>query len=86
MKNKLIILSADAMVTEDLELFSTLPGYQKYLDGGCRINRVESIYPTVTYPCHTTMMTGNYPIAMELPATLFWPLIRNQHPGIVMQT
>lgn len=61
MKNKLIILSADAMVTEDLELFSTLPGYQKYLDGGCRINRVESIYPTVTYPCHTTMMTGNYP-------------------------
>ena len=61
MKNKLIILSADAMVTEDLELFSTLPGYQKYLDGGCRINRVESVYPTVTYPCHTTMMTGNYP-------------------------
>lgn len=61
MNNKLIILSADAMVTEDLELFSTLPGYLKYLDGGCRINRVESIYPTVTYPCHTTMMTGNYP-------------------------
>ena len=47
MKNKLIILSADAMVTEDLELFSTLPGYQKNLYGGCRINRVESNYPTV---------------------------------------
>ena len=61
MKNKLIILSADAMVTEDLSLFTTLPGFQKYLNGGCRINRVASIYPTVTYPCHTTMMTGNYP-------------------------
>lgn len=61
MKNKLIILSADAMVTEDLELFSTLPGYQKYLKNGCMIRKVRSIYPTVTYPCHTTMMTGNYP-------------------------
>lgn len=61
MGKKLIILSADAMVTEDLALFETLPGYQKYLAGGCRINRVRSIYPTVTYPCHTTMMTGNYP-------------------------
>ncbi len=61
MKNKLIILSADAMVTEDLELFSNLPGYQKYLANGCMIRKVRSIYPTVTYPCHTTMMTGNYP-------------------------
>ena len=61
MKNKLIILSADAMITEDLELFSTLPGYQKYLANGCMIQKVKSIYPTVTYPCHTTMMTGNYP-------------------------
>ena len=61
MRNKLIILSADAMVTEDLELFSNLPGYQKYLANGCMIRKVRSIYPTVTYPCHTTMMTGNYP-------------------------
>ena len=61
MRNKLIILSADAMVTEDLELFSSLPGYQKYLANGCMVRKVRSIYPTVTYPCHTTMMTGNYP-------------------------
>lgn len=25
------------------------------------VRSVRSIYPTVTYPCHTTMMTGNYP-------------------------
>ena len=61
MNKKLIILSADAMVTEDLALFTTLPGYKKYLDKGCMIRKVRSIYPTVTYPCHTTMMTGNYP-------------------------
>lgn len=61
MNKKLIVLSADAMVTEDLSLFTTLPGYKKYLENGCMIRKVESIYPTVTYPCHTTMMTGNYP-------------------------
>lgn len=61
MNKKLIVLSADAMVTEDLALFETLPAYERYLKGGCRINRVRSVYPTVTYPCHTTMMTGNYP-------------------------
>lgn len=61
MNKKLIVLSADAMVTEDLELFTTLPGYKKYLENGCMIRKVRSIYPTVTYPCHTTMMTGNYP-------------------------
>lgn len=61
MNKKLIVLSADAMVTEDLALFTTLPGYKKYLENGCMIRKVRSIYPTVTYPCHTTMMTGNYP-------------------------
>lgn len=61
MSNKLIVVSADAMVTEDLELFTTLEGYRRYLQGGCMIKNVRSIYPTVTYPCHTTMMTGNYP-------------------------
>lgn len=61
MNKKLIILSADAMITEDLELFTTLPGYKKYLENGCMVREVKSIYPTVTYPCHTTMMTGNYP-------------------------
>jgi predicted AlkP superfamily pyrophosphatase or phosphodiesterase len=58
---KLIVFSADAMVTEDLELLKTLPNYKKYLEGGCRIDRVRSVYPTITYPCHTTMITGVYP-------------------------
>ena len=58
---KLIVFSADAMVTEDLELLKTLPNYKKYLAGGCCIERVRSVYPTITYPCHTTMITGVYP-------------------------
>lgn len=60
-KKKLIVFSADAMVWEDMEYFKELPNYKKYLEGGCMIERVDSVYPTTTYPCHTTMATGVWP-------------------------
>lgn len=59
--SKLIVISSDAMVGEDLEYFETLPNYKKYLAGGARITNVSSIYPTVTHPAHVSMMTGMYP-------------------------
>lgn len=61
MKKKLIVFSADAMVTEDLEYLETLPNFKKYLKGCSMVKRVSSIYPTITYPCHTTMVTGVWP-------------------------
>ncbi len=58
---KLIVFSADAMVWEDVAYFRTLPNFKKYLEGGCAVEGVESVYPTNTYPCHATMTTGVYP-------------------------
>ncbi|MCI8662762.1 MAG: alkaline phosphatase family protein [Hungatella sp.] len=66
-KRKLIVFSADAMVWEDVEYFKTLPNYKKYLAGGCMIEKVESVYPTITYPCHTTMATGVWPDKHKVP-------------------
>ncbi|MDD3335260.1 MAG: ectonucleotide pyrophosphatase/phosphodiesterase [Eubacteriales bacterium] len=60
-KKKLIVFSADALVTEDLEHLKTLPNYKKYLAGGCEVSKMTSVYPTITYPCHTTLCTGVYP-------------------------
>lgn len=60
-QKKLIVFSADAMVTEDLEYLKTLPNFQKYLAKGCVVEKVRTIYPTITYPCHTSMSTGVYP-------------------------
>lgn len=60
-RQKLIVLSADALVFEDVEYLKNMPNYRKYLEGGCRVERVRSIYPTITYPCHTTMCTGVWP-------------------------
>lgn len=59
--SKLIVLSADAMITEDLEVLEHLPNYRRFIAGGSLIRNVKSVYPTITYPCHTTMRTGVYP-------------------------
>lgn len=59
--SKLIVISSDAMVGEDLAYFETLPNCRKYLAGGAKITNVSSIYPSVTFPAHVTMMTGMYP-------------------------
>ena len=48
MKKKLIVFSADAMVSEDVDYLKTLPNYQKYLAGGCMVQKVDSVYPTIT--------------------------------------
>lgn len=58
---KLLVISSDAMVGEDLEYFKTLQNYKKYLSGGAEITNISSIYPSVTFPAHVTMMTGLYP-------------------------
>lgn len=61
MGHYLIVISEDALVYEDLELLKTLPNFSSIWDKTARVNRTRSVYPTLTYPCHTSMRTGVYP-------------------------
>ncbi len=54
----LIVVSVDAMVFEDLKLLKKLPSFSKILDGASVIERVRTIYPSVTHPVHATLLTG----------------------------
>ena len=56
-----IVISEDALVYEDLETLRTLPAFGSIWDQAAIIKRNRSIYPSITYPCHTTMRTGCYP-------------------------
>lgn len=56
-----VVVSVDAMVYEDLETLSKLYAFEKVWPETARVDRVKSVYPTITYPCHSTMMTGVYP-------------------------
>ena len=77
---KMIVLSADALVHEDMAALREMPNFRKYLAGGSSIERVKSIYPTITYPCHTTMATGCWPDRHGIPGNLKSPYRYIQPP------
>jgi len=58
---KLIVISIDAMIYEDLAYVKRLPVIGGLLKDAALVKRVKSIYPTLTYPCHATMRTGCWP-------------------------
>lgn len=58
-KNKhLIVVSVDALVFEDLEYAKELPMFGRLLREGALIERVRTIYPSLTHPVHATLLTG----------------------------
>lgn len=62
MKNKyVIVISFDAVSEEDLEFLSKQPNFSKLIKNGALIKNVESVYPSLTYPAHVTIVTGKYP-------------------------
>lgn len=58
----LVVISFDCLAAYDYELIKTLPNFKRIFREGSYVRNVETIYPSLTYPCHTTIVTGNYPI------------------------
>ena len=48
------------MVYDDLEYLRKKPAFQLLLENGAQVKKVRTIYPSITYPVHTTVMTGRY--------------------------
>lgn len=90
MSKHVIVISNDAMVYDDLQTLRQLPTFSRVWDRMAQIKRVRSVYPSLTYPCHTTMMTGRYPdshgiVNNETPQVLVpasvWHLFRRDIKG-----
>ena len=61
MNKRLFVFSVDAMVTEDVDALRSMPNFQKYLAGGSEYKGgMRTIYPSVTYPAHVSILTGCY--------------------------
>lgn len=58
MKQKVIVLSMDAMVGEDIEYLSNKPNFSRLFANAARVGKVCTIYPSITYPAHVSIMTG----------------------------
>ncbi|SFA90095.1 MULTISPECIES: alkaline phosphatase family protein [unclassified Bacillus (in: firmicutes)] len=58
----LIVISFDCLSALDLPILQELPHFKKFMKKAALAPQVKSIYPSVTYPCHTSIITGNYPV------------------------
>ena len=55
-----VVVSIDSLICEDLEYLARMKHMGPYLEkAGCM--KVVPIYPTYTYPCHVSLVTGCYP-------------------------
>ena len=61
MKKKLLVLSLDALVREDIEYMLQKPNFSKIMGKRAEVDKVLSVFPALTYPAHTTLVTGCYP-------------------------
>lgn len=60
-KRRMIILSFDAVGSEDLSILKKQPNFKRLLEQGALCEHVESVYPSITYPAHTSIITGKKP-------------------------
>lgn len=61
MNKKLLVISIDSMINEDLELMRRLPAFRQIMEGASTVHAMTSTYPTLTHSIHTSIMTGCYP-------------------------
>ena len=61
MAQHLVVMSVDDMVREDLAYLKNKLYFGRLLQNSSRVERVRTIYPMLTHPVHTRIMTGCYP-------------------------
>lgn len=61
MEKYTIIISFDAVDKKDFEILKHMPNFKYLIQNGSYSSNVESVYPSLTYPAHATIVTGNYP-------------------------
>ncbi len=77
MAHKLVVVSFDSLQANDLHTLSKMPVFSKILPNSAVVKNIRPIYPTLTYPIHTTMITGVRPEKHGI--------VHNQIPGLWRQ-
>ena len=58
---RVMIVSFDAVGAKDLEYLQTLPNFQRFFEQAALCSHVNSVCPSLTYPAHTSIVTGRMP-------------------------
>ncbi len=57
-KNKLLIISLDAVSNDDLSILAECPTFRYLSEGGTFVSDVKPVFLSNTYPIHTSIVTG----------------------------
>lgn len=66
-KNKLMVFMIDALCETDVAYMRTLKNFGWILENGALVREMLPVYPSFTYPCHVSIMTGCYPNKHGIP-------------------
>jgi len=58
---RLLLVSLDGLWEKDYEMLQLLPNIGRLIRNGVSCKQVKTIYPALTYPVHTTLLTGCTP-------------------------
>lgn len=61
MKRKVILVSLDALAAHELEILRGMDGFKRIISEGAHCPELLSVYPSITYPAHTSIATGCLP-------------------------
>lgn len=65
--SKTVVISIDALLTREIAILQGLPRIGEVMRGASYVEDICCIYPTLTYPCHATIVTGCYPDRHGIP-------------------
>lgn len=66
-KQKLLVFMIDALCETDVAYMCTLKNFGWMLEQGALVREMYPVYPSFTYPCHVSIMTGCYPDKHGIP-------------------
>ncbi len=66
-KQKLFVFMIDALCETDVDFMRTQPNFGWMLQNGALVKEMLPVYPSFTYPCHVSIMTGCYPDKHGIP-------------------
>ena len=66
-KQKLMVICLDALCDIDIAAMREMPNFGPMLRRGALIEHIAPVYPSFTYPCHVSIMTGLYPNRHGIP-------------------
>lgn len=58
---RLVVISIDALTDDDIRRSGDTPNLDKLIERGAYIKAINGIYPSLTHPCHATIITGKTP-------------------------